>query len=959
MDTDRLEVRALGALAAAGGPEVTKRDWRRLVALGVPIGETLQDAVVTLEAEGLAERRGGEILVGEVNGGSLAEVVEPFFGDPEGSPTQQRHLRVALAQLYRIDPPVTADQVVGAARETPLAEATLLPARVREHGEAQGWNDMGLRQRVSAARTAIEHAIFRGRVPGFSVPAEWLEAVPHDAETEAILEALAELWVRGETPTQERVCEMTFLNPGTYYRRVHALKETGRAQTNQVRQGEGLVAINSRGVDPEQVTLATVVREADLEQHSRALGAIRDYLGLPLSGRRDVEAIAEAAEATPLDRLRHLPELVYDHLLAQGRSKGTGKVSASAVRSLLREAAAEGRIPMIWTSPWEEARDAWIPRTRGRIEGASYRQRMVWRWALGHLREAAIDLWGPEASPYELTEDGVEEVRHWLRKRGRWDHAAGVVSALRYAGRRGYGPYASMAERLGNPALPGVGPSVKTLDGMIETLRAHGLGDEWEQFLRDLTDWSTLPAKQVRTREGLPPRPKARRVGSMRYRYEAIRLVLGVLRRLGHDLSDLSPHEAFAHPLFSRAINEAVALWEARHEAGELSSPCGTGLKNAIASAGIVADYLYRVERHRRGEEVSDGREGKPTWGTDPEQEEEAVKTEREDALWRSYRHSCEIGDELREEREQYATGQNGNTEKDIAEVLEAAPPQLYEDLVAAYHRLARESLERDGESLDHHRLILHAFVLCALVSTGARGQELAHLRCDVHLPDEFFDAEYDGPITVTLQRFDRKNKKEHKVRLWPELVPAWLRMSYLASREALMRRGGLRHPESGELVEEATSWEARRWPAAERFGLEEGEWHQHLLVFPADGSSVGDPGEDRRGRRSLSAEDLEKRVNRLRDQWKNHAGRVLWRETGRECPTDDGVWTFHTIRNVMGYALYQQSELDAENYLGDALQAIRAAYSGVSGDHISAETFRRAVSWAGGEVERGEEGEA
>jgi hypothetical protein len=969
MDVERLEVRALGALAAAGGPEVRKREWNRLVGLGVPIGPTLTEAVEVLEGEGLAERRNGLVVVGSVDGATLADVVGPFLRDEAGSCTQQRNLRKALGQLYGLNQPVRRQQAIEAARQTPLAEAYLLPARIREQALRRAFSDMGLRQRMSAARTAVEHAIFRHRISGFAVPHAWIMEVPRDEETEAILKALAELWVRGETPTQERVCEIAGVNAGTYYRRVTALAEIGRATMAERKRGHGLVAVSPRGIKPAGATLATVVRGADADQPSirRGLKALRSYLDVPVSGRLDLDRIANAAEEIPYDRLRHLPDLVRDHHLARGAAASTAASSRSTVRRLLLEAAAEGRIPMVWTSAWEEARDTWIPRTKGTVDGAGYQTRMRYRWSLGHVREAAMDLWGEEMSPYDLTVERMENIRRWLRRRGRWDHAALVLAPLQYAGRRGYGPFAGHEDDPGggSPLLPGIGDaSVKTLEGMTATLRGHGLDEEWLELVRDLTDWSTLPAREVRMREGLPSRPRARKVKSMRNRYDAIRLVLGVLARGGHDLAKLSPSEAFGYRLVKQSLDRAVLIWEDRFRAGELSSPCGSGFRNVVPSVGLVSEYLYRLEQHRRGEELAQAPSNKRRWGLDPEAEEGAHRTPRGESFWRAYRYSREIGDELREEAEGITSGDNLNTEKDIAQILEAVPPQLLEDLVAAYHRLARRSLEEDGESDHHHRLILHAFLTCLLVSTGARGQGLAHIRCDVHLPEEFFDPGYDGPIAIELRAADRKNSKAHKVLIRPEIIPTWLRTAFLQTREALMRRAGLRRPGTGKPVSGVTSREAREWPAKERYGLgrdEEGVrdsahlailWHQHLLVG-MDGKPVGDPGEDRRGQGRESPQALERRVNLLRHAWKNHAGRILWSETSWDCPVEDGRWTFHVIRGVVGYALYQISLTDAENYLGDSPQAIRSAYAGVAGHHISSTAFARALAWRGGEVER------
>ena len=299
-------------------------------------------------------------------------------------------------------------------------------------------------------------------------------------------------------------------------------------------------------------------------------------------------------------------------------------------------------------------------------------------------------------------------------------------------------------------------------------------------------------------------------------------------------------------------------------------------------------------------------------------------------------------------------------------ELLKVAPPKLWEDLHRALLRMSQDSLSQDGASKDHDRLIMFTFLTGLLLSTGARGQELAHLRLDEHLPLEFFDATYRGSLDVPLRSVDRKNEVSHTVSIRPWLVPAWLRIAYLETRSRYLQRSNAVRP--GEPDPESTSTsappklspssqvEAREWPLDHRFGLSPGEWHQHLLVYQ-NGDPVGDLTESWNGERGLSRADLESRVNRLRDLWKNYVGRILWRETEWDCPTGDGLWTFHAIRNVMGYAFYQQSPLAAMNYLGIGPTAVRLAYSGVSGIHISQESFARALRWLGREIESGPDG--
>ena len=944
-DPTDIRIRSLLAIAVSGGTTPDKRIWNTLVGLGSPMIETTQDALRSLTSDGIACTKDDLLLVGQPDG-TLYDILHPYLTDQEESKTRRLHLRQALSSLNGLDRspiPVLLDE----AREVPLTEAWDLPARIERAARDRGLNLQSLSARLSACRHALMTSVLAETVGGYAFPSRWLAKIEGDPETRSMIQALADLWVTGGPPTMQAVVDRTGMNPGTYYRRVDGLLASGRAEVVETWRGQELVSVNIGKMVLESVSLADVLRPISPEDGTQATWAhkaLRSYLGLPVAGRLDVEAIIRAAEAIPGHALRRLPAEIEAHYMETGRNQKTARNAASAVRHVLREAATKGHVPMIWGSDseeeWERTKDLWFPSGHGRVEGATRATRLRHRTCWSYIREALADISGRDALPTDLTVAAVGEVSDWLRRRGRWNHAAWAHTALVFAGKRGYGPLVGKSQ-ITVPFLMG-GGNLKTLDGFLACLDDHDLGPEWAEFWRWYHRYSTKPARTLRKDPSMPTRPGSRKLrgGSFSTRYTACRLVLGILQESGHDLSSLSPEVVFGSDHLRGTIDAMLDLWDDRYRAGELDAPCGSAIRGYVASAGLIAEALYRRRRHSQGKDVSEPPEKKVRWGLDPEAEEEAGKEPVEESLWQAYRFSCGVGDELKEQAQRHGTGNGTNVRKDISAVLKSTPPALFSDLQSAYLRLAHKSLEEDGSSRAHHLLIADAFFNGLIISTGVRGQEAAHLRLDVHCPPSWGEADHDDPIDLTLRAVDRKNDVAHTVTLWPEYVPAWLRMAYMESRAWLMKEGGL-------------------LPTDEPSGLSSDkihQHHQHLIVSPT-GKAYGAPEEKVDGEGRPPDKQLERQVNAMRSRWKNSAGRVLWAETDWECPVQDGYWTLHVIRNVMGYSLYQRDPLEAVNYLGDSLKAVRLAYAGVGGQHISRSTFSRAAAWDGNRVDRSRHG--
>jgi hypothetical protein len=959
---DRIQALTIMATTWVSGGQVARALQRRLPAAAMR-PESLQEGLRAAERTLGGERADGMYLVGPRDQ-TLGDVVRYYLEeDPEASSTHQRMMLGALRMWYAMPRTYSRADLYAACARTAAADLHELPERIHARAREHGKSEAHAASFRSALRAALVVAAVRGRV-GMAIPVSWIDMDSEDAGasdvTGRLIVALAALWAAGEIPTREAMHARGGCNPGSIDRRLDRWAAEGLVEWHPTHRGRELAAVNLTG--RADVTGATVLtafcarRPFSEVRHRQVLGSVRAYLGLPERWRMHEEEIVAAAEALRAGDLQGLPDAIQRAARGAGKSAKTAETWASAVRSMLRWAAEQRLVPMIWAGqragPWDRARNAWIPGGAGERSGVKASTRAAHRTAWQWLREAVQDLRGPEYLPGQLTAEDVQAARDWLRRRGRYDHAAAVSSALNFAGRRGYGPRAGH-----HPPASILLPvaDTKSYDAFIEALERH-LGGRWPEVFRWIGRWHTAQPSNLAI-EGLPERPPARQLseGTLHGRAKGVRWILGLLMNQedswvsrstadpdvtrhvdeqddgrtpcpSNCLCRLSPEQVFClrATVEGRVVGlEPVIalgerLWTWRYEEGDLEAPVGSAIHGYVLAAGLIAEAIYRRIRHERGLKVAqlsaEQAAKKPRWGLDPTVEEGAAKAPIEEALWEGYQLSRRVAGRLKAEARNYGENEGPNTRKDIRRIVAQTPFGWFHTVLQAYLRLARRSLETDAESREHHELVRDAFILALFASTLIRGEEAVHLRCDVHLPPEAFDPDHEKPIRIKLRSIDRKNGSRHTVQLFPDLMPAWLRAAYLG---------------------DSRPWLVRHLPADQR--------HQHLLVDNA-GRAFGCAGEDLDGRRRDSKKQIEKRVGALRELFKNHVGRVAWEHCGLECPTRDGDFTLHVVRNAGAAAIYAtHGKTAAAQALGDSETSVTNHYGFLDGEQVTEDMMRAA----------------
>jgi hypothetical protein len=937
---DLYEARKLLSVLWASSGVVQPRRISNLVANAKSLRELVPASRNVLLTAGLAIERGDSLEVGAVTG-TLRDAVEPVL-TAVGPRSHRGYVRRGIALLYGLPKSSLLADLLSACEQTSIDVAHEVPVRVYRKARDAGCGVEYARNMRSAMITTLENAAVGGM--GFPIPLAWLEVTEASDVTGRLVSALAELWSRGELPTRKAIHGRTGVNPGSADRRLNEWAGQRLVGFKETHRGSEIAFVNLSGVDPAASTMRTVLEalreESPLSQsqHRQVFLALRQFMGLPPRNKLHEREIADAAAVIGYAELQRLPDDIYTFTLKNGGSRKTAATLRSAVRAALRWSAERGDVPMIWAEReddvWTRTRDEWIPITVGIDDGVKTATRACHRTAWNWLKEAALSLYDGALTPADIQEHHLRDIGAWLRRRGRFDHAGAVSAAMNYAGRRGHGPRA-LTNTVESVLLSGRAIQ-QTWEGLIELTEEHKMRPEWRAFLTWYGSWSTADWAELDLHD-LPERPNSRVLGegTLLGRAKALRWLLGILKSDGWNLSELMPEDVLSFETrrdgrvigLKRTIALGQRIWRDRHDAEELSSPVGSSLRQYIIGAGLLAEALYRRHRHSSGYSVAmlEGEEAsrKPRYGVDSEAEEGArSRTPVEDQLWRAYRHTCTISGRLKEAARNWGTAETINTTKDLVKLLEMTPPTWYSKLVETYLRLARRSLETDGVTRDHHELIRDAFLTCMLVSTGLRGEELVHVRLDIHLPPWWSAADRSEAVPVSLRAVDRKNDKRHVVQLFPQLVPAWLRAAYRESRLWLMR----------DLT-----------VTSERFGLKASEQHMHLLVDNA-GRAFGCPGENERGEGRPRKKQIEKRVGRLRELWKNHAGRVAWEHAGLECPTLPGYFTIHAVRNVYAAGLFiKHGQTAAANWLGDIEQSVQGHYGCLLGSSITAELMRDA----------------
>ena len=882
--------------------------------------------------------------------GTLRNIVEPYLTSDLVPAWSRKMVKGAVRFWFELPGTCSDEKLLEACDAIPLHDLWKLPDEIYQRACAIAQKRKTAPHYRTNLRSAMEWAA--GQAPlAIAVPSEWCR-VENDV-TGRMIESLAAVWADGNEPSKAALSDLGGPNPGSVQRRIEELEAQGRAALRPHEKcGRTLLWINLSNVDVETASLADAVRAyLDSGEHSERqkrafLSALRKHLDLDNYVSRD--RVLMACSEISCRELHGFARQARESFIAHGASRKGARTMASALRTALRWTAERRLVPMVFQDqmedPWQKTKRRWIPTGHGMINGASRASRYGFRTSWGWYEEAIRDLYSTDVHPEAVTADMADAALIWTKERGRFDRARAVSSMLNWLAKRDLGPRAHLKEILsGDPLLKGAdGDGCTGYERFLEALDHNGLPGEWREFFEWYRDFSTLPWEDLDlqlTEQGarrFPDRAPGRELGAntLHHRTKAIRWILGISKDfLGVDLTTLGLHEAFGEDHLRRVFAEGRRVWRQRYDADELSSPYGTSIQQYVIGVGLLAEALYELRRHQAGHRVAIDTASHRRRGVLTIEEEGAVRSPVEEQLWRGYRLSRRVAGNLKELAEGFGSAANKNTVKDITEILRKTPPDWYWDVHQKALALARRSLELDGESEEHHRLIRDVYTFGVLLSTGMRGQELAHVRIDLQYPEREW-SKGGGDRCIVLHKLDRKNERGHTCVVRDVFVPGWLERAYLEhSRPWLMRN----------LDRSTDRWEAPR-----------GQEHHHLIVDNG-GEAIGCVRE-RADRGDRDPRAMELRINWLRGTVKNRFGRIAWERCGRKCPTGDGEFTLHTIRNVMGYFLYQRADqagdehpaLAAANYLGDNPSMVQDVYGGIDGSLVRSEDFERMAEWGG-----------
>ena len=221
---------------------------------------------------------------------------------------------------------------------------------------------------------------------------------------------------------------------------------------------------------------------------------------------------------------------------------------------------------------------------------------------------------------------------------------------------------------------------------------------------------------------------------------------------------------------------------------------------------GLIAEALYVRSLHarRRMGAMKVGPNGLTTMDYD-EEEIALDRTPGERSLFQSYRYAQKTCANIDRTRNDDSPLGNGNTVKDLAEVLEHAPVTVYTR--AQTWQLSKVlplvSLKRPL-SHDERALVVVTLFNGIMLSAGLRIGEPVTLRVGIHLP-----ADFDVGVRIILRHTDRKNHRRHPFTFREEFLPSWFLLFYRTIVwPSLLRLGGhdatpapwlFLHPASGK----------------------------------------------------------------------------------------------------------------------------------------------------------------
>ena len=682
--------------------------------------------------------------------------------------------------------------------------------------------------------------------------------------------------------------------------------------------------------------------------------ALRMALGVEEHGRdRD---LLEACATVPATELHALPQRAYDAAVAAPRragEDGVGKRTAAnyraTLRAFLRDAALNGRVPVVlprvWASDcWEEARDRFFGAPVGRLSQTKRTLRTYWV----HFVAGVKALEPPPLSFDDVTLQMVEAVCRELGDRGENQMRQHVKWMLRRIAREhGVGPYARHVggRRTRNGWLNEdrlMGPNGEAASdgdwGAFLDMAGHaGFGPAWRDHLAWYGDFITLPEHQVEASAvRFPTRPAnwdldatslVKRVINLRtILYHAPRL-------LGQSATTVSLYDVFGGDGARIVLAGLEQRWQERYRAGQVSSPNADSLEKLVIAFGLLARSLELRIQHARAR--GRGRALRVLGPGVPVEQQQTAYAE-------AYRSASEKAKKIKVARGKEPSGHGENSVRSVARIVKNTPAWYWIGLLDEAKRRVQSYLVHDRNGVrtaqvrddvplkPFHTLVFDTFYLGWLISTGMRIEETVHIRLDIQYTEEL--RALREPHARVIDRKETPNTLPHEYKLRERYVPLWLEQLYLES---------------------ARPWFMTVYPQIERRTnggrvLKKGrpvQSHPFLFVT-VFGEPYGclEEAADGTGRDKLA---LKARKNELRDRFKRFCGRLGHELAQGDPKPSESKWRVpalpreysnHVVRIAMGYEIAQKAgSTAAANYLGDQEASIIGRYQGVKGKYVDA----------------------
>lgn len=769
---------------------------------------------------------------------------------------------------------------------------------------------------------------------------------------QAMEQAIISLWVEGREFTYQRVADMVAPRQanqpspgnGTARDRLKAMALAGLIEERDNGERKRPYAYNRSGAPLADATLAGPVAAylADVAVDARTKGdvvtalrfVLRDERGCRVEtrGADGVRHFAKVAERILASELQLLPQRCTalatadrENGLADAISPRTEATYVTSLRGFLRYVAEHRLAPLIFSvatgeGPWEEVKARYLsPRDdAGKFTSAARYLRSAW----DDFRRTLLDVApGQRVEPNDLTEAHITAVHARLREQGKLEASKHIRHLWNVLTKAGFGPL--VGNKNEQAPLPGTrvqlasGRAPNTWMEFAQALQDGGFAPALVDQVRWYGEYVTLSEREIRRRrKEFPARPSERsqKEGTVRSHVSGLRTWIGAAL----EFEGMTPATATPARLFgATAADHADAIatwWEERAARGEVAGEWTTGLKGILIPASMFALGCYERIKKARGATLAlkVGTDGATT-RLDQGAEEAADKTAEEAAYYSAYREIQHFHGGLvahaSKSAHSNAGGRRGgpNAHIDVLTLMRTVPPSWWQSTLNAMIAAVRAGMMRDN-STDFHRLVHDTVWTAMLISTGCRGEELAHIRFDIQA--QHFASER----RITLRKVDRKNERHHTAFATSAILPEDVLQHYLnVSRPFFMRKldgGATAHP---------------------------------FLFMNAKGTPIGCPEEAPDGDPTTrNGKALDSRLAAYRNRWQSAIARhaVL---AGVPVPAVAyGVLGFHSVRRVHGFMVYLTMGLEmAANYLGDHPQSIMDRYASIAGDFVDVAALR------------------